>query len=97
MGESPFINGKYVYMEDLCCMASRVPPARHVPSQAGVEVTSPLVISEWSKLLASHPDIDYVGFLLSGTQYGFRIGFDYTKFSCTARHNIINGICAKEP
>ena len=45
-------------------------------------IITPLSRDVWDFHLRSHPDRDFVQYLLSGIQNGFRIGFDYTQFSC---------------
>ena len=39
-------------------------------------VFTPLKVAEWDHMLAQHPDKQYVTYLLSGTQEGFRIGYE---------------------
>ena len=38
---------------------------------------SPLAVAAWAAALRSHPDTEFVGYILEGIQNGFRIGFNY--------------------
>ena len=38
-------------------------------------VFTPLKLEHWESLLTSHPDKEYVNYLLKGIREGFRIGF----------------------
>ena len=69
--------GEYVYMQDLRVLDSRRPlRAPLIPEGVGV-VSSPLVASEWEKVLAGHPDQEFAVFVVRGIREGFQIGFDY--------------------
>ena len=52
---------------------------------------SPLQVAAWSAALRSHPDTEFVGYILEGMQHGFRVGFNYKK-NCTrpAYNNLIS-------
>ena len=39
-------------------------------------VFTPLKVAQWDHMLAQHPDRQYVAYLLSGIQEGFRIGYE---------------------
>ena len=47
-----------------------VPPTFHP-----VSVVSPLNVAEFAQALVGHPDLKAVSFVLTGLQYGFRLGF----------------------
>ena len=50
----------------------------------------PLRLEAWSHCLSSHPDSEYVRYIL-GREQGFRIGFDYSRFGCCrARRNMLS-------
>lgn len=52
-------------------------------------ISTPLKVEEWERALVGHPDEDLVGYFLSGIRDGFRVGFDYSKYSCvSARANL---------
>ena len=63
-------------------------PRAHAPS-----VNKPMLPHSascaWEDRLRAHPDGDFIQYLLSGMQNGFRIGFDYSQFSCgKGKHNM---------
>ena len=62
-----------------------------VPPDA-TRITTPLVSSHWSTLLAEHPDETLVKFFLTGIKLGFRIGFNH--FPGTLRSAKKNLDCA---
>ena len=39
-------------------------------------VFTPLKLAQWEHMLAHHPDREYVGYILSGIQEGFRVGYE---------------------
>ena len=45
-------------------------------------ISTPLKVEEWERALVGHPDEDLVGYVLSGIRGGFRVGFDYSKYTC---------------
>jgi hypothetical protein len=49
---------------------------------------SPLQLEAWSAVLRSHPDAAYVGYLFSGIQHGFCIGYTYPRETMSARQNL---------
>ena len=52
-----------------------------VPERLQV-VCTPLRVDCWARYLRTHPDQEFVGFLLSGMREGFRIGCDYHVVCC---------------
>ena len=91
---SVFPDGKYDYMEDLKVLASRVSPVStgSLPS-AWCAINSPLIVSEWQQQLDSHPDREFVQYLLKGMAEGFRIGFNYEQCnSSSAKRNMQSAI-----
>ena len=38
-------------------------------------VVTPLKLAQWEYMLAHHPDREYVAYILSGIQEGFRVGY----------------------
>ena len=77
MVEGVFPGGKYLYMADLRALAARIAPAAPAAILEGVH--TPLVTAAWEEQLRSHPDREFVGYLLEGFQFGLRIGFDYAQ------------------
>jgi len=67
----------YKYMEDLQALDSCRPLTRAAPEFIlDCDARSPLNQSEWTTLLAGHPDCSFVTYILEGIHNGFRIGFD---------------------
>ena len=73
-------DGKYAYSSDLQLLSGMVAPNSAPPELQGI--VTPLSVDAWQDHLRSHPDDDFVQYLLSGIRGGFRIGFDYSQFSC---------------
>jgi len=51
-------------------------------------VFTPLRLVQWESLLASHPDRDYVNYILRGIKEGFRIGFKASGSVSSVRKNM---------
>ena len=51
-------------------------------------VFTPLKLEHWESLLTSHPDKEYVNYLLKGIGEGFRIGFKEAGSVSSARKNM---------
>ena len=64
------------------------------PRPAAKELTgisTPLIVEEWRDQLESHPDREYVHYLIEGIDQGLRIGYDYSQHQCkTSRHNMLS-------
>ena len=74
--------GRYRHTGDLVVLSKRRPTAPlQLPSWV-TSVETPLVVSEWQRLLKQHPDEVYRRYVLDGIQHGFRIGFRYGSHSC---------------
>ena len=78
--ESSKVQIRYAYSTDVHHLSGMVAPNSAPPELHGI--ITPLSRDVWKFHLRSHPDGDFVQYLLSGIQNGFRIGFDYTRFSC---------------
>ena len=50
---------------------------------------SPLVVERWAALLDTHPDRDFVAYIINGISKGFRIGYDYSKKAGRATSNLL--------
>ena len=77
-------NRKYPYMEHLRVLNGRRPegsieqPPTSVTLQHRLQqVRSLLVWQEWERALATHPDREYVEYVLRGMREGFREGYQY--------------------
>ena len=44
-----------------------------------MDISTPLILANWAKLLDNHPEKSFVQLILGGIQYGFRVGFSYTQ------------------
>ena len=71
-------------MEDLRALDSCKPQNLPViPAEVAV-VSTPLVYSAWAQELASHPDREFVDFVLAGISQGFWVGFRYGQTHCAS-------------
>ena len=77
--EDLFEAGRYLYMRELRRISSCVPLGLPQAPKLLKEVRTPLVLACWKSQLRSHPDLEFVSYLLSGIANGFRIGFNYNK------------------
>ena len=60
-----------------------------VPAEA-IAITSPLIVQNWSNLLATHPDQSLVNFFLAGISQGFCIGYHNPQSSLkSAKRNLV--------
>ena len=87
------VSGRYRYVIDLLALDQCRPTQnrRRTSGQAAVSSTSafPFRLEAWSHCLSSHPDSEYVSYILRGLEQGFRTGFDYSRFGCRrARRNM---------
>ena len=73
-------DGRYVYSTDFQFLSGRVAPNSAPLVLLGI--VTPLSLDAWKNNLRSHPDRDFVQYLLSGIQEGFKFGFDYSHFTC---------------
>ena len=67
-----------------------------LPSQA-LQITTPLIASQWDALLTSHPDRQLVHYLLSGITEGFRIRFQRNHRCKRAVGNMKSAIINPQP
>ena len=44
-----------------------------------MNIQTPLVLANWVKLLANHPEKEFTQFILNGIQLGFRVRFNYSQ------------------
>ena len=76
------LGGNYVYTRDLLTSGACHPRSRpKLPSWLRA-INSPLHMERWECRLRSHPDWEFVTFLLEGLQEGFQIGFEYEDLHC---------------
>ena len=70
------LTGAYHYTSDLLTL-DQCQPYHEKPEvqKRLLGVFTPLRLVQWESLLASHPDRDYVDYILRGIKEGFRIGF----------------------
>ena len=64
----------------------------HIPEGVG-RITMPLRYSLWVRDMREHPDPVFSGYIRSGIQQGFRIGFQYHAHYCrsTQRNTVSAG------
>ena len=72
------LDGHYVYMQDLQVLSRRTPTSLKPLPPSLTSVTTPLKVDMWQSLLASHPDPEFMRYILAGISQGFRIGFQYS-------------------
>ena len=65
---------------------TRIMVARPVAPHLAV-IKTPLRVRAWEQALVQHPDGEFVRFVLRGIAGGFRIGFNYKRFSCKPAHS----------
>ena len=66
----------YQYTTDLLGL-DKCTPLSYAPTPMPLaRMVTPLKLREWESALASHPDREYVHYLIRGIQEGFRVGFD---------------------
>ena len=53
-------------------------------------LSTPLHLLAWRRRLGTHPDKDYVNYILNGIEYGFRIGVDDTRVFKSAGQNMLS-------
>lgn len=62
------IEGRYRYLSHLLALDACQAEGQVMP------VNTPLIVSEWQRELATHPDQEFVSYILRGIEEGFRIG-----------------------
>ena len=61
-----------------------------VPASAR-SIQTPLILSNWSQALQTHPNQELVKFFLTGISHGFRIGYNSTTTSLKSAHKNLEG------
>ena len=70
------VTGGYPYTGDLVRLDQCRPKIGEEKVQGRLAgVVTPLKLAQWEHMLAHHPDREYVAYILSGIQEGFRIGY----------------------
>ncbi len=73
--EASLAGGRYLYMDDLRAL-------EQVSAHGGppLAIVTPYVLTEWDRLLAAHPDRDFVAYkyIVRGIRSGFQIGVDHS-------------------
>ena len=70
------MGGRYLLTTDLRVLDSCRPVTSDCSLSTKQKYLSPLRIETWSQELATHPDKDYVSYIIEGISKGFRIGFN---------------------
>ena len=66
----------YQYTTDLLGL-DKCTPLSYAPTPMPLaRMVTPLKLREWESALVSHPDREYVHYLIRGIREGFRVGFD---------------------
>ena len=55
---------------------------RQVANKMLAKVKMTLQVTEWERAMASHPDREFVEYLLRGIREGFRIGYQHRGHTC---------------
>ena len=81
--------GKYTYLSHLLAFQN-LHPIQACPAipDSCKEIITPLKLYEWGQLLSTHPDKEFVRYILQGIQDGFRIGYDRNCTRVSAKHNL---------
>lgn len=91
-------DGHYKYTGDLLELERCVPSEPKVIPHTLLSVVTPLKRLAWVKELHSHPDREFIDFILRGLENGFRIGFSYSKHVCVgAKRNMLSASQHPEP
>ena len=53
-------------------------------------ITTPLKLDKWKQKLRSHPDQDFMAYVLWGMEHVFRIGIDSTRQMIPAKKNMLS-------
>ena len=91
---TPGPDGRYRYTQDLMTLNWHAPSTTSSADHQLSVVSTLLSLPAWKKKLEKHPDQDYVKYILSGIEYGFRIGVDVTREFKSATQNMLS---AKQP
>ena len=67
------IGNRYLYLQDLLTLDGFRDPS---PPALWSKCPSPILVPNWRKFLASHPDQTFAAYIWSGLTHGFRIGCD---------------------
>ena len=65
------------HTQELLELERCVPSRGRKVGRALMQVTTPLRIAEWEKVLVSDPDKEFAAYILRGLREGFRIGYKY--------------------
>ena len=77
-------------MDDLQIIQGAAPLQRADQPAQLQTISSPLRdhLSAWELALGSHPDKDFISYILEGINCGFGVGFDYSRSLSPARRNM---------
>lgn len=79
---------QYRCLQDLRSLGRYVPRSVVKLPNKLTEVRTPLRVTVWRRALESHPDREFVQFMLTGVQEGFRIGYDRCRTHQSATRNM---------
>ena len=84
------LDGRYHYTQDLMTLNSHAHSTASSVDQRISVLSTPLSLPAWRRKLEKHPDQDYVKYILSGIDYGFRIGVDDAREFKSAIQNMLS-------
>ncbi len=73
-------------MKDLQIISVKMPscPSQWPGIPGWSQIVTPMLVSEWNRQLAAHPDQCYRMYLVEGLRHGFRIGYSYGSAKCVS-------------
>ena len=83
-------NGQYVYLTDLLALntANSLLASQRPVDHRIARVRTPLNINAWQACLRTHPDQDFVAYILTSLEYGFHIGVNQSAQLQSAKRNM---------
>ena len=83
--ESLAQGGRSSYTAELLQLERSTPLVAQLVGQQLAGIRTPPMVQAWKQALVQHPE--FVGYILRGISGGFRIGFDYQRYSCKPAHS----------
>ena len=92
IANQPFVNPTgarervaYPYMPSLNTLSCRVSHQASLLPSTLLDIITPLNLVSWATELSAYPDKQFKHYILSGIEYGFRVGYDYANHTLVAR------------
>ena len=83
------LDGQYYYTHDLLALGKPAQSTTMVDHRIS-GLSTPLHLPAWKRRLGTHPDKDYVNYILNSIEYGFRVGVDDTRVFKSAGQNMLS-------